>query len=315
MGKDAAAESKAWKAARDQIIREGSPLDLQSIFAEQEARGNIVRSSEESDFDPDDLESTDALDAEVDLSDEDGVQNDDFESAPDGFSGVGIFPDHLDDGEGSQVTMGAKFELLVSDGRCVVQRPRWMRARALNDDGEEFLDEVGGRMGVMEAVGRWLTETRPAFLQEPAPWHLGVDALKELEQGMPSVTEKGFQQLSGIKGSQFTRYKKHCFLTWEDATLPLGFLFSSEAKLAWVANALIQRSEKLKDPITKKILDRVKSLTTPKGKPKTDSLKAKAIGDLGFSEFIQRVNLDAGTAWSQVLEQYENEILTLTARK
>jgi hypothetical protein len=310
VGKEAAGETKAWRAARLQVVREGSPMELRAFLADQEAEGNITRQPDETDFDSNDLENHDAIDSEIDLSDEDDSATDDSALDSRDYRQPSIFPDRMDVATDAGPSLDVRFEVLVHDGNCHVHRPRWMRARPLNEAGQEALDEIGGRFDVIDRAGRWLMEKRQAFLATPDPWMLGVDALEEIKAGICPVTEEGFQKLSGIKTTQFSRYKMHCFLVWQDGSLPLDFLFGPEARIAWVANVVIQRSLDLRDPITVKTLDAIGSLTKPKGTKASDAILFKSFRALGFTEFIQRANLLAGTAWSDVLECHRIDILS-----
>src|SRR5205807_1454227 len=92
-------------------------------------------------------------------------------------------------------------EIRVEDGKCQLLRPQWMRAEALTDGSEEFLDEIGTRFGVIQAVGEWLARERPAFLEKPEPIALGVHALQEMKKGLPSVSPSTFLRLSGIEAA------------------------------------------------------------------------------------------------------------------
>jgi hypothetical protein len=308
--RSATSESKQEWAARMQLVREGSALALRALFADQEASGHITRLPDQNEFDPEDLTPADALDSEVALEDEDDFEMDGTEWDLDRLAGPGLSADDpmaLDD---AGVGLDQKFELLVTNGRCQLYRPRWMRAEARDERGEEFLDEVSGRLTVLEKLATWLSDARPDFLAEPDPWHLGVTALPELEAGDPSVTEDGLQKLAKLRTTQFTRYKRHCVLVWNDASLPIEFLFGAETKAAWVANAVLQRSLRIKDPITTTSLDRVRNLSLPKDAAGKRALLGKPVHAQSFSEFIKRACLVGGESWAAVLTSYENRLIT-----
>ena len=308
--RSATAESKQEWAARMQLVREGSMLALRRLFADQEAHGHITRQPDQIAFDSEDLVPSDALDSEVELGDEDDFKADTSEWDLDRLAGPGQSAEDamfLDD---AGVGVEQKFEILVSAGRCQLHRPRWMRAEACDERGEEFLDEVSGRLSVLEDLATWLSKARADFLEEPDPWNLGVTALSELEAGDPSVTEEGLQKLAALRTTQFTRYKRHCVVVWEDGSMPLEFLFGAEAKSAWVANAVVQRSLRINDPITAASLERVRKLSLPKDSPGKKALLGKPVHALSFSEFIKRACLAGGSSWVSVLTSYESHLTT-----
>ena len=319
-------ESMAWNAANLQVAREGSKADIASRLADMRARGDITRLPEETDLDEEDQKNAEAIDAEIDLADEDQSRLEDIDGTPDEFSGMPRRPGQTLLIDEDPLERFVDFEMRGSEGKCSFLRPEWMRAEPLTDAGEEFLDEIGTRFGVLDAIGLWLENKRVEFLHKPEPMALGIRALEEMKQGLPSVSPSSFVKLSEIESriehlagrgpkkrqdvnSLFSRFTAHCDLVWANGSLPLDVLFSIEARKAWVASAVLQLCEQSGTPLTTERLAKYRNLTVPKGSDEKKHLNAMNISSLSFPDFIRRANSMAETKWSDVVTSYLRDYL------
>ncbi|MEM6915941.1 MAG: hypothetical protein AAF491_05180, partial [Verrucomicrobiota bacterium] len=243
-----------------------------------------------------------------DLGDEDAISSEETDRL-DEFPGnefrLGLDDENPESGNTFQ-SSEAWFRIVVESERCTLETPRWLAGTPPRDNGAHPLEEPFQRLETLQRLASWLTERRRAFLNEPDPWNLGVDALEELEKGHPSVTEVGLMRLLGFK-AEINRHKRYCEFVWPDGTLPLEFLFRPEAKQAWVASALVQRYRD--KPLTEETLAKVDSLTMPKSQKEKRSRLSQKIDSLSFPQFIQRLCIEVGVSWSNVLSTYRDRIL------
>lgn len=213
-------------------------------------------------------------------------------------------------------------EIRVKGGKCQLLRPRWMlQAEARTATGEGFLDEIGTRFAVLESVAGWLERNRQEFLRTPEPAQLGVDALEEMNAGLPSVSPGAFLRLSGIENginrlanpkgktsqsirSLFSRFTNGCYLSWDSGSVPLEFLFGIEARNAWVASAVLQFCAATGNPLTKERLVKYSKITVPKGTGALVELRTMKLNSLGIADFIRRANAMVETRWSEVVASH-----------
>jgi hypothetical protein len=305
----ASPEARARRVASLQTIREGTPLDVQQVFADLEATGDIIRATEW-----DDEVAEVSLDGamEGDLSDEDDPFQEGLDDDPSFRPPAATKPAADEDFE-EDIDQQGSFELIVRDGRCRFERPRWMRYRATNPLAQDWLDDADRRFRLLERIGEWLNEHRPDFLKTPDPWWLGCDALAELKQGHASVSPHSFLELSGIRtfasDSIFSRNTNQTVLAWEKGTLPLDFLFGDEARMAWVANAVAQLATEKGRRLDENELKRLQDLTKPKHKKSKQFIMTASSSALMFDEVISKANLIAATKWADVLKTYWSRIL------
>jgi hypothetical protein len=294
-----------------QTAREGRATDLIALLADLEDSGDVIRGPEATDFDSADLE--DALDAEIELSDDDDPRLEGWDETTDDNSDGAFVPSKGIVTEPESVELPMRIELLVADGCCRVHRPSWMRAEPRTDSGQEFLDEIGRRFDVLSDIGGWLSLNRKAFLATPDPWLLGVEALNEMRRGHAPVSPGSFLALTGLDKleapSQFSRHTTDCFLVWKDGTLPLDFIFGPEARMAWVANAVVQFAAHQGNALTESVLDRFKTITKPRGANAQTLLSSKPVDHLDFGEFIAKANLMANAKWTDVVSAYHPRLL------
>ena len=315
------AASKAWKGKTRQIFREGTSADIAAALADLEANREFTSDPDEYEPDDEDAENAEAMDCEIDLVDEDGAHLEDSEADPREFIGLARHPGEAFVSDQNSVREFFDLELRVRGGNCLLLRPHWARGESLGGVGSQGVDELGVRLGTLEAVGEWLERERREFLDGPEPLALGVDALREMELGLPSVSPSAFLRLSGIDKtmtalsgqghkkesdvkSLFSRYIGGCHLVWVDGSLPLAFLFGLEARKAWVASAVRQAVGRSGRPLTNERLEKCKSISVPKSTKEKESLLGMSAASLSLPDLIRKANLMVGTKWSEVVADY-----------
>ncbi|MEI8309215.1 MAG: hypothetical protein WCH98_00505 [Verrucomicrobiota bacterium] len=303
------------RAAALEAIREGTPDQLDEAFADLEALGDVKpdvdwdESAAEQSEDPSEQPEMDGADEDDPFHD--GLDTDPFErpEAPLLADGAG---DESDDDLG----IGSTWHFLVSpEGQCEFARPhtaRWMRFRPTSKAGKDAIDDAERRMRMMERIAEWLTEYRKAFLCDPGPWLLGCDAWNEFKNGKASVVPGHFMEIAGTLDfcgqSLFSRYRRAALLVWKDATMRLDFLFEKEARLAWVANVVVQAALEFKEPLAG-ILDQCKKVTRPKLGSARRELGRHKVEHLDWADLISRANDMADTSWSEVLAIHKDRML------
>lgn len=305
------AEQKASRAATLQVIREGTPAQVQQAFADSEARGDIVRATEWDDTDAEESEPEDAMDGELSLADEDDSSHEGWDDDPSFRPDVASRPGECENVE-DEIAQDTVFELLIRDGICRLERPQWMRCRAASPRGQDELDEGNRRLLLLEGVAQWLNEHRREFLQNADPWFLGCEALAELRVGYASVSPGDFLDLANLRSiageSLFSRNKKATALSWEDGTQSLEFLFGDEARKAWVANAVAQFAVESGLKLSIERLKKVEGITVPKKQRGKAALSGQSVDALDLGQFIVRANFMAGTKWENVLTAYRERL-------
>jgi len=311
---DTSASSQVARAAALEAIREGTPDQLDEAFADLEALGDV---KPDVDWDESAAQELDAPEEKAEMGDtseedpfHDGWDTDPFERPDAAMSGDGA-ADESDD-----LAMGSTWHFLVSpEGQCEFARPHsapWMRFRPTSKAGKDAIDDAERRMQMMERIAEWLTENRKAFLCNPDPWLLGCDAWNEFKKGKASVVPGHFMEIAGTLDfcgqSLFSRYRREALLVWEDATMRLDFLFDQEARMAWVANVVVQAALEFKEPLDV-LLDKCKSVTRPKQGSERRELARHKIEHLDWPDVIARANDMADTRWSEVLAIHKNRML------
>lgn len=312
---DALAASQAARAAALESIREGSPEQLEEAFADLETLGDVTP-----DVDWDELAANESSDpdeqAELDISDDDEPFLDGWDVDPLEQPEVALTLGGGGSESDEDLGTGSAWQFLVTpEGICEFARPhlsRWMRYRPASKAGKDAIGDAERRMQMLERIAAWLTSNRMAFLLNPDPWLLGCDAWKEFKEGTASVVPGHFlviTQLGELCGqSLFSRYRRASSLIWQDATMPLDFLFGREAKAAWVANVVVQAATELGQPVAR-ILDQCKRVTRPKLGSRRRVLSRQQVEHLGWADVIARANDMADTKWSDVLAIHGDRML------
>jgi len=323
-GRLATRETQASAAKIVEPLREGTPGKMRTRLADREKRGEIVRQPEETDLAVEDFTEPELLDSEIKLEDPDLEPLDDLDRTTSGAvialnPGESIYSDDSDE-------TPEPFEIRVgNDGQCWFLRPSWIRGNAITQAADEDIDETATRFSMFDALAAWLENNRPTFLKNPTPLALGVNALEEMNMGLPSVVPSAFLELSNIgviitaagdktkktksAESYFSRYSSATSLIWTDGRLPVDFLFSHVARVAWVASAVRQFFKReRKEPIDAARISELREISIPKDATKKEALRARSVGSLPIPKFIARANQMAGNiSWEEVFETHFQE--------
>ncbi len=289
-------ESQAQRGAELELVRTAGPKAIAEMLLRLEARGEIVAnndfSADERDFDLDG-----ATDTELDIQDEDLAPVETWEQ-PGNLIGNAV-----ELGVDTDLTVpcsdGDRFELLVSDGGCRFQNPEWSwNYNPLTQRAENQLGEIAARCRVFQELAEWLSRVRSNFLKSRDFWHLGPSSLEEAERHC-SVLQKNLLSMLDTKPpvqeETFSRFINQCELAWPDGSVPVQILFCKEARLAWVARAVVLFVSNFPNISLQERLDRSRDMK--KGRGTT------------FEEFVREANEKAGTSWQEVLKRYEERIL------
>ena len=206
-----------------------------------------------------------------------------------------------------------KFELIVSGGVCRFQNPEWAWTyNPVTQRAENQLAEIAARCRVFRELAEWLNRARPSFLKSRDFWHLGPSSLEEAE-GHCSVLQKDLLSMLDlnppIREETFSRFIRQCELAWPDGSAPVQILFSKEARLAWVAEAVVLFARYFTIVPLKDRLDKCRDTKTRKGHGRDRAKAAARHGGKTFEKFIREANEKAGTSWEEVLSQYETRML------
>jgi hypothetical protein len=308
------ARARAQRGARLSVVRMGSLMQVEQVMSQLESQGDIGRSEDDAEGVEDDLSSGLGLDADLDLADFDVPDNDRCASITMPGRGAGD-----EGGDGVSSASGyhfAGFEIVVSGTTCAVPVPEWCTMVPRTPDGRECLVELAARIWALNCVARWLTEERGAYLLTGSPWDLGCDALAEAEDGKAPITQKAFlahvvsARRTQMSESAFSRYIRTAQIAWPDGSCAVASLFDRAAREAWAAQAVRQYVAKQQGgALDSTWLETCESVTIPKTTQHKRRLTHAKVTSLDFAQFIQRVNIMAGTKWKNVIARYRHEML------
>ena len=310
-GKRRDAVSQAQRGAALEFVRTAGPKDVARMLARREAKGEIVANDDLS-ADNRHLEFDEAADIELDLQDEDLTPLEVWQHPSGGdMNAVELGRDSDLDGIPPSDDY---WELIVSDGACRFQSSEWAwKYDTTNQSHREELGEIALHSKVFRNLAEWLNCNRAGFLRSRDPWDLGPATLEEAERycavlqkhlplllGMPSVSEE-----------TFSRFLPQCKLVWPDANvyLPVQFLFSQQARRAWVARAVVLFARKFPSGPLKERVEKHRNTKTRRQRAIGASRGRLSIGATTLEEFIREVSKIADAPWEAVLSQYEQRMI------
>ncbi|MCB1093414.1 MAG: hypothetical protein KDL87_17885 [Verrucomicrobiae bacterium] len=301
----------AARAAMLETVRRASPAEIEEAAACLVAEGHLVPDTAfEEANELEDNKDDDRMDQELTEEDDpflDGWDDDRRESldgqSREGESSEGEFDER------------SSFRLLVDtedgDAECSVEYPAWVRWRGATPFGRDWMANLERRLNVLGAVAGWLTDQRRYFLKSADPRDLGSDADNEVRSNYASVTQGGLIDhlrltdmgeksiiSSALDGTQ---------LEWPDgSSLPLDFLFSREARMAWTANAIKKLSAQAGWTM-QQVLERYSKTAIPKSREK--EWRTKSTEGLDLEDFIIKANALADTKWTEVVKTHKSHML------
>jgi hypothetical protein len=281
----------AQQFARDKL-RGCAAWQIEPLFEDEgpEARGaddHLIEERREDNM-PDDL--TPQGMSEIPLSDEDDfADSEDFSAHEPGpvDTPVDVLP-------WEDVTIA------VIGKRAVFQIPDWAQGFQNND--------LDARWETYAKVAEWLNRERPEFLCQPSFLTLAgstVDLIPPL-----FVDQAGLHQRLGLScdPATFSKHARACRLVWANRQMRLDALYSHEAKLAWCAQAAIQRQNR-------HYIARNGELGRPGIQPPRDGKsragvlkKASSAWTLSPILFVQLLCVLTKCKWRDVLSEYGNPI-------
>lgn len=311
---NASVESKARLGAMLQIVREGSPLAIQSLLTDLRADGHIVLAAEIDGIDEVEFFSDRELDSEFELVDEDNATIEAIDGSSTDLEVAFSLGQHTMESEWSAV-IESGLRIIVYGDSCRLHLPSWAGGfEPRSKSGQRVLDELANRFIVLGRVADWLSQSRKRFLSSADPWDLGGDALREMRSGQVPVSPRSFLELTGIgklvKAETFSRYTRECFLLWPDATAPLSILFDLRARLAWVGNVIRQLVEEQGRTLDAVDLDKLRKLTKPRTQTEKQKLHAASVDSLSFTEVPMKATVMANVGWSDVIAECGNRMTT-----
>jgi hypothetical protein len=310
VGKSIGRESQAQRGAELEFVRTAGPRGIAEMLARLEARGEIVANNDvtadENDFD---LDGT--ADVELDLQNEDLAPVEVWQQPGNLVENAVELGSNADPPE--PCGDDDRFELIVSEGVCRFQNPEWAWTfNPVTQRAENQLAEIAARCRVFRALAEWLNRARPSFLKSRDFWHLGPSSLEEAD-GNCSVLQKDLLSMLDlnrpIREETFSRFIRQCELAWPDGSAPVQILFSKEARLAWVAEAVVLFARNFPNVPLSDRLDKYRNTKTRKGHGGSRAQGAARRGGKTFEEFIREANEKAGTSWEDVLNQYDTRML------
>ena len=310
LGRNVGRESQAQRGAELGFVRTAGPKAIAEMLARLEARGEIVAnndvSADEMDFDLDG-----AVDIDLDLQDEDLAPVEVWQQ-PGNLVGnaveLGTEADSLAPCDDDDM-----FELIVSEGVCRFQNPEWAWTyNPVTQRAENQLGEIAARCRVFRELAEWLNRARPKFLTSLDFWYLGPSSLDEAERHCCVLQKDLLSMLNlnpPVREETFSRFVHQCALAWPDGSAHVQILFSKEARLAWVAGAVVLFALNFPGVSLRERLDKYRDTKTGRAHRRGNVKASVRYGGKTFEEFIRYANEKAGTSWEQVLKQHEARML------
>lgn len=314
------------------VVRSGTPSQIGCLLCDMERTGEIY-SDILSDADDDLLEDSDLedgqTDCDIDLDDED-----DFKTHDDamGDSEIPVLGSGRWATEYSAFDPSEKFELRFceSGGKvsCRIHKDPRSRYYGNSSRANNMLYELASRYEVLERIGEWLAVNRRTFLRTGDLWDFVEKAWEEVEavreetgdseveriqlqaaETLSSLFQKSFIRVAelGCSRASLSRFIEHAVLLFEGKRpTPVSWLFSKEAKCAWVARAFYGkcRSIGLKDmEVAATILQSAKA-------DRKNDLKQPLIslGSMSLKEIASLLCGLAGVGGAKVIELFGDKI-------
>lgn len=231
-------------------VRTGTPLQIEVAMHDMEAKAllsdGIVRDADdnvETQIGSEDaLLEDNLLDCDVDFTDEDVYKAD---------ADSGVWCEHSIRGDGSWYTEDFAFDpvkrivIVVSsnsDGTvsCNLEKDMRIGYDTNSLEAADMLNELASRYEVLNRLGEWLSEARADFLRTGDLWSFAENALSEASERHSSVVQEDLIKIARLncRGDSFSRFVRNVVLSWgSNGSMDLAWLFSKEAKCAWVARA------------------------------------------------------------------------------
>lgn len=297
-------------AASLQTIREGSPDVVMETLIDLQATGDIIEEPEFEWTDEDNESQEELLDSEVELDDADDPFLDCWDDYKEETQAVGLFPSAGLDVKGEDLFVASSWRFVVTGSTCRFQQPGWRSWTPASAAGSQALSELDRRFNFLDKLAEWLTANRSQFLLDPNPFTLVEDAWEEFSAGKCMGRPEHFLQLTGFgkvcSETLFSRYRRSILLEWEDATLPVDFLFSNEVRRAWVLEVLRHASSDSGRSFEDLVAE-FKDVKKPKAGVKRGRLASLHRDHLGWADLIRKANTLAGTKWADVVIDFENQ--------
>lgn len=306
-------ETNAWRGVELTTVRECAPERTLQHLRELETEGHIA--FEESPMEnKDEFELLPAADVEIDMEDEDFDQGQPW-GEPASAPGAAIVLGDQANIEDSHPFPEDNYELIIYNGVCTFTPPTWAyTCRGVTPKGEEQLHELtSSKFRVFASIADWLNKNRRQFLKSRDLLDLGPLTLEEFSEPGAAVIQEDFLNMIGLNPEKwkeiFSRSLKQCNFVWPDGSVSVRFIFSNEAKLAWVAKSVILFTKKSDQQITEKFLENYQDIQV--ARENSERVKAGRIDldGVNFPSFIEIANAKVRTRWQDVLLTYRKQIL------
>ena len=206
------------------------------------------------------------------------------------------------------------YELTICNGVCVFNPPAWAyECRGITPSGEGQLYELTSRFRTFAGFAGWLNTDRNNFLQSRDLLDLGPRTLDELSHDGAAVMQRNLLHMlrlnPKVSEETFSRILNQCSLVWPDGSVPVRQLFSSEAKLAWVARSVILFAKKFGQRLTEKTLENSQDIQVGRKKGARAGGARIDLAGIDFPSFIELTNAMVRTRWQDVLLLYRERML------
>jgi hypothetical protein len=248
-------------------------------------------------------------DVELRLDDEDEAPVEAWETSEDvNTSNVALGANADEPEAGNQ----DQHQFVIRDGACTPPSFEWAKHfNPATQRAKDQLYEISNRSRVVIALASWLNSHRANFLASCDFWDLGPASLEEAFRGC-SVLQKDLLVMldlnPAVREETLSRYLNNTELVWQDGSAPIQILFSKQARLAWVACAVVLFARKYpKVPLRRRL--KSESVSSRKSSARGAKGSTAKTGAWTFQEFLQEINRRAGTSWPEVLDTHEARMI------
>jgi len=195
----------------------------------------------------------------------------------------------------------SKISIVVVNGKAIFRRPDWVASSGEYD--------MNINLHNLTRITDWLNQEKGAFIRHPTFFTL-TQGNVDFNNPIP-VLQEGLHTLLELEGeaSTFSKSAKDVVILWPKREMPLESLWSSEAKLAWCAQATIQRQKTVAYISMDSPLGR-KSIQPPQKSEIRNILlsKKESAWRLGPVEFAELLCALTVCKWRDVLKRYGKTI-------
>lgn len=190
-----------------------------------------------------------------------------------------------------------RIPIIVIDGKAIFRTPEW--AISYNEP------DLHMRWETYAQIADWLNQEKRDFLRKPSHFTL-AQGMIDPASPIP-VLQKDLRRLLGLQChiTTFSKHARYGIIVWPTREFPLEGLWSHETRIAWCAQATLQRQKTRGYAAECSPLGDM-NIQPPRGAKERQIIESQRTNAwrLGPTEFAELLCILTGCKWRDVLTQY-----------